>query len=353
LININKKRQALESMEKEMALLKSNNDRIENEFYKMYKVLEYKMYEFNKNANSLLYDMDMRLKRIEHGVSKNFNPKVSIVIPAYNGSNYLSQAIDSALAQTYKNIEIIVVNDGSNDDGATEKVAKSYGKKIRYFSKENGGVSTALNYGIKHMTGDYFAWLSHDDIYFPSYIETHIEYLASSQNKDIVTYTDFNIVDENLNIMLNDTIISSLHCFDYKMTKLKPEYALLQGEINGGSVLISKHILDDIGLFNENLRVAQEREMWSRIMKKYDFVNIPVVVSLIRTHREQVTRVNNNVIIETNETTKQIIDNIPIETMKRLEGSVYNFYVVMRKFYSNNNLSEMVKYIDQKINEIK
>jgi glycosyltransferase involved in cell wall biosynthesis len=63
----------------------------------------------------------------------NTTPKVSIVIPVYNGSNYLSQAIDSALAQTYPNIEIVVVNDGSNDGGATEKIALSYGDKVRYF----------------------------------------------------------------------------------------------------------------------------------------------------------------------------------------------------------------------------
>ena len=86
---------------------------------------------------------------------KTFNPKVSIVIPVFNGSNYLKEAIDSALAQTYKNIEIIVVNDGSDDKGETEKIAKSYGSKIKYFKKENGGVATALNFGIKKMTGKY------------------------------------------------------------------------------------------------------------------------------------------------------------------------------------------------------
>ena len=77
-----------------------------------------------------------------------YTPKISIVIPAYNASNYLAQAIDCALAQTYPNVEIIVVNDGSKDEGATERVALSYGDKIRYFSKENGGSSSALNMGI-------------------------------------------------------------------------------------------------------------------------------------------------------------------------------------------------------------
>ena len=82
-----------------------------------------------------------------------FNPLVSIVIPVYNGANYVSEAIESALKQTYKNIEIIVVNDGSTDN--TEKIVKKYGDKIRYFYKENGGVASALNLGIKNMKGEY------------------------------------------------------------------------------------------------------------------------------------------------------------------------------------------------------
>ena len=87
-----------------------------------------------------------------------YTPKVSIVIPAYNASNYLSEAIDSALKQTYENIEIIVINDGSGDDGATRQIALSYGDKIRYYEKENGGSSSALNLGIVDMTGEWFSW---------------------------------------------------------------------------------------------------------------------------------------------------------------------------------------------------
>jgi len=67
-----------------------------------------------------------------------FEPQVSFIIPVYNGSNYLREAIVSALAQTYKNIGVIVVNDGSIDGGKTEAIAKFYGNRIRYFYKENG-----------------------------------------------------------------------------------------------------------------------------------------------------------------------------------------------------------------------
>lgn len=112
------------------------------------------------------------------------SPLVSIVIPVYNGSNYLAEAIDCALAQTYQAIEILVVNDGSKDNGATREVALGYGDKIRYIEQENGGVSTALHTGIMHMKGDYFSWLSHDDIYQPKHIETQVAALNSLPGAD-------------------------------------------------------------------------------------------------------------------------------------------------------------------------
>lgn len=110
-------------------------------------------------------------------------PLVSIVIPVYNGSNYLANAIECCLQQTYSNIEIIVVNDGSSDSGATREVALMYGSKIRYFEKDNGGVSSALNHGISIMNGEFFSWLSHDDILSNNYIESQIS-LILKHNTD-------------------------------------------------------------------------------------------------------------------------------------------------------------------------
>ena len=80
------------------------------------------------------------------------------------------------MGQTYNNIEIIVVNDGSTDEGKTEKIALSYGQ-IRYYRKENGGVASALNYGIREMKGEYFSWLSHDDLYMPNKVEKQVQCL--------------------------------------------------------------------------------------------------------------------------------------------------------------------------------
>ena len=102
----------------------------------------------------------------------NYQPKVTIIIPVYNGSNFLAEAIDAALAQTYQNIEILVINDGSKDDGASEKIALSYGDRISYYCKENGGVSSARNNGIDHATGEWIFFLDADDLLTPDALES-------------------------------------------------------------------------------------------------------------------------------------------------------------------------------------
>ena len=193
-----------------------------------------------------------------------FNPKVSIVIPVYNGSNYLEEAIESALQQTYKNLEIIVVNDGSNDNGKTEAIAKSYGDKIRYFFKENGGVSTALNLGVKKMTGEYFSWLSHDDVYYPNKIEKQIDFLKDNKNKNLIVYSNFDVIDENSDFIR-----------EVKIKYVAPEkfrYSLITtGSIHGCSLLIPKKAFEKVGLFNKQYRTIQDKDMWFRISKFFKF----------------------------------------------------------------------------------
>lgn len=222
------------------------------------------------------------------------NLLVSIVIPVYNGSNYLAEAIDSALAQTYKNIEILVVNDGSKDDGATQKVALSYGNKIRYFSKENGGVSSALNLGIKEMKGDYFSWLSHDDMYSPDKIQKQINKIQEIKNtdkNDVIVLCSGYLVDQNKKrIPHNDKTISG----EFNGLELFDEF--LNGySLNGLGFLIPKEVFNESGLFDENMRYLQDLDLWLRIMQndKYCFVCLNELLVITRIHKNQVTNTSN------------------------------------------------------------
>lgn len=210
-------------------------------------------------------------------------PLVSIIIPVYNGSNYLSEAIDSALAQAYKNIEVIVVNDGSCDDGKTREIALSFNNSIRYFEKDNNGVSSALNYGLEKMEGEYFSWLSHDDQYYPWKIEKQINLISKLNNRKVVIFSHQNhINDAGLVIYRDDH-------YRYKKEKL----ALLlfyRYFIGGCSLLIPKAAFDEVGKFSEQYRYVQDYEMWFRMINSgYEFVYLPISTVMMRIHDEQDT----------------------------------------------------------------
>jgi glycosyltransferase involved in cell wall biosynthesis len=208
-----------------------------------------------------------------------FFPKVSIVIPVYNGSNYLREAIDSALAQTYKDIEVIVVNDGSKDGGKTETISLSYGERIRYFAKENEGVSSALNYGIRKMTGEYFSWLSHDDVYYPQKIEVQLDYLRN-KNENTILYSDYDVIDCNSKY-IKKTPVKNVESDRFR-------YALLFGSpIHGCSVLVPKACFDRCGFFDDTFLTMQDLDMWFRMAKWYTFKYIPQKLIMSRSHDEQ------------------------------------------------------------------
>lgn len=208
------------------------------------------------------------------------NPKVSIVIPVYNGSNYLNQAIDSTLSQTYKNIEVIVVNDGSNDGGKTEAIAKSYNDKIRYFVKENGGVASALNLGIKEMTGEWFAWLSHDDVFSPNRIEEDINVIKKEDNIR-VTFCKIATIDaEGALIGENEYILQ-------KVTN--PREALLLGGVNMCAMTIHRSCFDRVSLFNVLNKTTQDVEMSLRLAKNFNFYLNDKSVTYCREHENRGT----------------------------------------------------------------
>ncbi len=269
------------------------------------------------------------------------NPKVSIIIPVYNGSEYVKEAIESALNQTYKNIEIIVVNDGSNDNGKTDKIVKKYIDKIKYFKKENGGVSTALNLGIKQMTGDYFSWLSHDDRYYPNKIELQI--------KEIKKYDENTILYSNYDLMDANSQIFAQSIFEHQELIDKPEYALLLGKINGITLLIPKKAFDDYGLFDEKLRCTQDYELWLKFLKKYKFVHMEEIIATTRLHARQTTNTSPLMISEGNACWKKIVEFPTKKRREKLEGSEYNYYKKLFSFLIDTPYNEATEYVKSKM----
>lgn len=217
-------------------------------------------------------------------------PLVSIIIPVYNGSNFLGKAIDSALAQTYSNKEILVINDGSQDHGETERIALLYGDKIRYFYKENGGVSSALNFGIQNMQGEYFSWLSHDDEYAPNKVTRQVELLQRFQDQKTIALCNTKYIDKN------SMPYKGEKCYPFKEGELilweeALAYLLNCSVYSGCALMIPKHALEECGGFDERLRYTQDLYMWIQIfLKGYKLVYTNHADSLTRLHDQQLTQ---------------------------------------------------------------
>ncbi len=212
--------------------------------------------------------------------------KVSIIIPFYNCA-YVGQAIKSSLNQTYKNIEVIVVDDGSTR--YTNKL-KPYLRKIKYIKKANGGTASALNTGIRQATGQYFAWLSSDDLYTPRKIEKQLKYMT--KNNIDVSYTPV------IKINKNSKPIS--RPIGYKYSNKVSFYRALQSGcmINGCTVMMKMKVFSNVGLFDEKLLYTQDYDLWLRVMQKYDFHYLPEPLVHYRIHQEMGTKKHDNAIKE-------------------------------------------------------
>ncbi len=231
-----------------------------------------------------------------------YKPLVSIVIPVYNGSNYMAEAIDSALSQTYDNVEVIVVNDGSKDDGKSDEIARSYGEKIRYFSKENGGSSSALNEGIKNMRGQWFSWLSHDDLYYKDKVQKQVEYLNllldSGISEDAVwknilfTACDFINGEGKL---IKKSKFENEKALSEKIANLSGnEYLICEPtkyNFYGCGCLINRKAFDIVGGFDEKLRLINDLDMWYRLYAgDFKLHYMPEALTIGRIHKGQISR---------------------------------------------------------------
>ncbi len=245
-----------------------------------------------------------------------YQPLVTIVIPVYNGSNYLAESIHSALEQTYPNKEIIVVNDGSTDNGETEKVALSFGDKITYLAKENGGVSSALNLCIDHMHGEWLSWLSHDDLYYPDKVEAEVNYVGKLLEKNpeldvdrVVVRCAAESMDKN-----GKTILK------YNYSDVKEKEPLIEMILNnvynyrlaGCSFLLPADAFKKVGKFNEGIRTVSDAEYWYRLLfAGYDFYYLDRCLIRGRVHKRQVGKTKVTMFdIEGNDLHKWIADQL-------------------------------------------
>ncbi len=203
--------------------------------------------------------------------------RTSVIIPTYNRSRWLSDAIESVLAQTYPDVEIIVVNDGSTDN--TEEILEPYMDKITYIYQENGGQGTAVNAGIKAATGEYIGRVDNDDLFAPEKVERQVEVFRQNPQLGLVASYTYVIDGEG----------------DIKATREVPDFSkhgaflsLLQHCIFcQPTVIVRKECYDTVGPYKNIF--AEDYEMWIRIARHYPADVIREPLTMYRRHDENLS----------------------------------------------------------------
>jgi hypothetical protein len=257
-------------------------------------------------------------------------------MPVYNGAKYVGAALESALAQDYENFEVIVINDGSTDN-TSEIISRYSDERIKYIEKENGGVATALNLGIRNMTGDYFCWLSHDDTFLPDKLSRQAKhFLELYKGQNVVLCSDYELIDESGNRITTVRL-------DHSLLTEKPEYALFRGSIHGCSVFVPRRFFDEVGLFDPSLPGTQDYDLWSKGIDSWTFVHMAEPLIQSRWHPEQGSK-KTDYRAEMDALWIRIMDALSGETKVRLEGSVYGFYKGMEQFLAQAKIEGAARH---------
>lgn len=194
---------------------------------------------------------------------------VSVVIPNYNHAKYISDAINSVLNQTFRDFEIIVVDDGSTDT-SRETVAR-FGDQVQYIWQENSGLSAARNTGIRQARGEYIGVLDADDMYEPDFMSVLVPVLQADPEAEAI-YCGYRFVD-----------VSNQPLPQIEARSVPPD-RLFQALVNGNflvpeSMLVRKQCYDKVGLFDVRFRACEDVDMWLRISKQYKVLGVTNVLT--------------------------------------------------------------------------
>ena len=248
---------------------------------------------------------------------------VSVIIPVYNASPFLKDSIESVIAQTYSNIEIICIDDGSEDNSL--EILKFFSDKITIISQENQGLASALNVGIKKMKGKWFKWFSPDDVMFHNTIEILVN--ESEKFSNTIIYSDWDIIDEKSNLLrsFQESNYNELTNFEYNVRLLDRQL------INVNTTLIPSSLLEKCSIRDLDDPVAIDYDLFLNAALLFDIKFRLIQKSLIK-YRIHTKQLSHNNISKTLEYISQIKDEI----LQHLDDSSQTKYISELKRYQKS-----------------
>jgi len=248
---------------------------------------------------------------------------VSVIIPVYNSVHFLKESLESVINQTYPNIEIICVDDGSTDNSL--EILQQYSDKITIISQENHGLASALNTGIKQMKGDWLKWFSPDDIMYSYTIKTLVD--EAKNNPNTIFYSNWEIINENGKKLreFQESNYNDLSNFEYNIRLLDRQL------INVNTTLIPSSLLKKCSIRNLDDPVAIDYDFFlnAALLSNTTFHLIQKSLIKYRIHTKQLSHKN---ISKTLEYISQIKDEI----LQHLDDLSKSKYITELKRYQKN-----------------
>lgn len=227
---------------------------------------------------------------------KDAEPTVSVIIPSYNCELYIAETLESILDQTFRGIEIIVVDDGSTDK--TRQIVASYGAPVRIITQSNAGVCAARNRGIREAAGQYICLMDHDDYWFPEKLALQLEQMHRHPEVGLVysTFAWWN-PDENgvFPAPANYRDETPGTAVDEEFSGWIYHLLLLDCWVLTSSALIRAEVFDKCGAFDESLPYSEDWDLWLRIAREYPFIKLKKPLTLYRQHPRQGNLIARNI----------------------------------------------------------
>ncbi len=247
---------------------------------------------------------------------------VSIITPVYNGEDFLDRSIKSVLSQTYQNWELLLIDDGSEDDSV--RIIERYLKddRIKFLKNDsNSGISATRNKGINNSNGEYIALLDQDDEWFADKLQKQVKALNG------LGY-DYGLIYSNLEVRFDNGDVTE------RKKEIEPEptiienleLMLLRNLISSPTVLIRKEVLDDVGLFDDSIKWGgDDYDLWIRIAHKYKFFYIDEVLCIRHEHQKNYSADKKRMMLRTIELAEKYIREFGLnpDIKKRLRSNHY------------------------------
>ncbi len=255
--------------------------------------------------------------------------KVSVIIPAYNALHFLPQTVESALAQTWQDFELLIVDDGSSD-GTRDWVFQQHDSRIRMVQKPNGGLAAARNTGINTTQGEYIAFLDADDLWEPTKLERQVACLDARPEVGLV-HTAIRYIDEQgreINRVLGVQGDGAVW-----------KEVVVHNPVRCGSTpLVRRECFEVVGVFDPTLTFSEDWDMWLRIASSYHFATINEPLTLYRQHNTNMTKGYQVIMPNLEKIIERAFQNAPAESAVLKQESYGRAYLfaAWRAFFAHD-----------------